>query len=423
MNLYKIHRIYCREFGMEIFTKIKAIRLQNDREWYVLNGNKEGSLYLPLFYPNLYITMERRGQDASTIKQVLNAIRFLYAWGVREDIDFEKRIRSLEFLTNVELYNLKESLLLHYPYLESKAEQKLDARTGTQKKVVQLTKPELVEDSTFNTRLGFVKSYLGWLGKFATDRLTEAEKTEHEKNSDKMVTYLEKFSISAPERPAGEPLSTEQERLLYEVIDPDSPRNVWAPNVRLRNYLIIKTYLNTGVRRAELMSFYANDLKAQDKKIELIDRSNDPKDSRKRKAEVKTIGRTLPLDPRLTQELSDYRLSSRAEKRGNPFLFTTGRGTPISHSAMENVFKKLRRIPELKELTPHVLRYTFANNLYAHFVENGHNQDFAKDYINTLLGWSKSSKMNLKYTANELDKIVAKMAMKRQEMFERDNKK
>lgn len=119
-----------------------------------------------------------------------------------------------------------------------------------------------------------------------------------------------------------------------------------------RDYLIILTLLGTGIRRGELCNLRWKDIDFENYKMTVIGK--------------KRQQRTVPLTEKLRQELIEYQLflKKRFSLTDDDFVFTTSTKKRLSENAIENVFKRLRKIMNFKDVkvSPHTFRHTFAKN-------------------------------------------------------------
>lgn len=409
-----------------LYTQIRSIRLEDGRERHVLLG-RDMELFTPLYYPNLFITTRLNGSPHDTIKQALSAIRCLMAWAVREGIDVVARMRSFDFLRcDTELLSLKAALMLYYPCLLEEAEKVVAERCVPAAKVVKLTRPKMirhrkVNNNTVNVRLFYISKYLEWLAQDKSACLTKTQIEDVDKHIKKQGKWFKNNHLEAIETTPSKPLTQEQAKILWEAIQPKSDNNPWDKAVRFRNYLILRTYWDTGVRKSELMCFRTIDMPKGANSINLVKIPNNPDDPRKVKGKVKTRGRTLPLSSPMVQLLNEYKTGDRQLSRNankHNYLFTSTNGAPISLSTITNIFKKLNTIRGLDGLSPHDLRHDFATRLLARFKANGDDDDTAADRMRKYMGWSSKSNMPAHYTSALAEEEVRKMSLEQQRRLE-----
>jgi integrase/recombinase XerD len=119
-----------------------------------------------------------------------------------------------------------------------------------------------------------------------------------------------------------------------------------------RDYLIILTLLGTGIRRGELCNLRWKDIDFENYKMIVMGK--------------KRQQRTVPLTEKLRQELIEYQLflKKRFSLTDDDFVFTTSTKRRLSENALGNIFKRLSKIMNFKDvrLSPHTFRHTFAKN-------------------------------------------------------------
>jgi integrase len=94
---------------------------------------------------------------------------------------------------------------------------------------------------------------------------------------------------------------------LRAVIEPDHPENPFEPNVRFRNYLILRLLLDLGIRRGELLGIRVEDCRlGSTGTVTVHRRPDDPDDPRTVQPFSKTDARILPLNGRLVHSLGKY---------------------------------------------------------------------------------------------------------------------
>lgn len=403
------------------YTELRNIRLEDGRTRYVLLRNQDGIL-APQYYPNLFILAKHNGSPQNTIKQVLMAIRCLMAWADRENIDIVGRMRSFLFLTEHELTNLKDALLLNYDrlaYEATRAIARCDPKISGGNVVEMPTRG--VGSSTANIRLEYIGKYLNWLVQNKRNWLTKTEKEEIEPDFKRQSRWFKNNFLTVVESLPGKPLTKNQKEILEEVLKADSSITVWDEKVRCRNRLIVRLYWETGVRKAELMCFKLEDAPG-DRTITLRKIPNDPEDPRKDKGKVKTRSRTLNISAALDQVIQDYILEHRQSGRKrirHKFIFTSASGSPISVSAIDNIFAKLKKVEGLQNISPHDLRHDFATDLRRRLSVEGHKDEVAEDYMRSVLGWSPKSKMPAYYTQQLAAEIICLMSQERQERLDK----
>jgi len=114
---------------------------------------------------------------------------------------------------------------------------------------------------------------------------------------------------------------------------------------------IFYTYLNTGMRRDELVNLEWSDIDWQNKQIRIINKE------KKRYHPKGQKERFIPMKNELIALLEE-----RKKKAKGPYVFATKDGKPRHN----NVLKELKRVAKragIEHITIHMLRHTFASHL------------------------------------------------------------
>jgi integrase/recombinase XerD len=120
-----------------------------------------------------------------------------------------------------------------------------------------------------------------------------------------------------------------------------------------RNYLMILTFLGTGVRLGELINIRWRDIDLYESKLTVFGKA------RKQ--------RTIPLHEKLQDEFKEYRIF--AKKKGidfkeDDFVFTDMRKRQLTKNAIHLILKRLKQAMNWKDvsISQTVFRHTFAKN-------------------------------------------------------------
>lgn len=402
--------------------KLRNIRMEDGRVRHVLLSQDYDGVLVPDYFANLFILSKYNSRPANTIKQVLLAIRCLLAWAARENIDIVERMRSFRFLQDQELNSLKDALMLLYERLTYEASRAIAKRDPDISISNVIEMPiQGVASNTANIRLFYVAEYLHWLAKDKLIRLTKGEREEIEPELERQSRWFQDNFLTAAEPLHGKPLTKKQKEILEGVLRPNSTIPIWNETVRSRNCLIVSTLHETGARKRELMCFKLNDAQG-DRTITLRNIPNDPEDPRMDKGEVKTCARTLNISASLDQRIQDYIIEHRSpghKRVRHKFIFTSINGRPISVSAIDNIFKQLRKVEGLENICPHDLRYDLATDLRRRLSEEGKSDEVAEDYMRGVFGWGPKSKMPAHYTRQLAAETLRKMSEEQQERLDK----
>ena len=104
----------------------------------------------------------------------------------------------------------------------------------------------------------------------------------------------------------------------------------------------------------------------------------------------------------LPQTIKNVLLAQRSMKRFDDFLFTNGRGGRLTEGSIQKIVRQAGQNAEIaKDISPHVLRHSFAT----HLLESG--TDIR--YIQSLLGHARleTTQIYTRVAANKLEEIVS----------------
>lgn len=391
--------------------RIKEVRF-GDGERCPMLLNEAG---IPIFDPTVWSVARYRASSSATMEQALRSAMLVHLFCRRHRIDLNERFKAGSFFSTDELEAFavdasKPFAELHKPLprasrrrqsrrLSSMAIQ-MPIRTLPPQKAVKV-----VGDPTVRVRLHYATRYLNWLGEreksrkvfgAATSTDTLVRTHEYELRLLKMIEQIEERSPSGPGN-ARMSLEPAQVARLLEVTDPDSAMNPWLdPFVRVRNSLIVRWLLGTGMRRGELLGLHVRDFDRGKAYCDIKRRHDDKRDERRRQPNAKTVERFAPLDELLVRLGEDY-LKARqgietARKHG--FLIVADDGAPLSVSSISEIFASLRqRFPELGPVTAHVLRHQWNEDFSAYADSIGMDPEEEARERSWLMGWSATSTM------------------------------
>lgn len=406
-----------REIVAEFHTRMARF---DSGERFPLVLDKRG---IPLCDPALYLANERElavntlDSKARTIAMVHN---FLRAYG----IDLRARLADGHVLDYAET-----SALRHYIRTVGSRSRMIEARRNPEHSKRAAKGREIVAGQEWHRRRLRAADYLGWL----VDRVkTELRVAPHqsiriEKELAKAVLII---SDGAGPATAGDQaaLSPEQWPILLEAIRPGSGTNPFAERHQFRNFALIATYWENGLRRSEAMGLQVEDLSAAGDQptLKLVYRPDDPDETRARPPGLKTMPRAVPITPILHGVLWEYINlhrrqipSNKGHKdamrrlRSNPFIFVSSRGSPLSLSSVQKIFDTLRmRTAGLPvNLSPHALRRTW-NDMFTEMRGEslGPRETELREF---LMGWVRGSPQTARYargsTQREAHQAIVEM--------------
>ena len=145
------------------------------------------------------------------------------------------------------------------------------------------------------------------------------------------------------------------------------PEGVFYRHTQLRNWLMVETALELGLRRGELLKLRLDSLpRGSDDGLRVLRRPDDPHDSRRLEPAVKTAERVVPVSRSLLHLFRAYLTSSPPIGRvtgKTPYLFVTGAGLPLSVKAADDIMHSIGRHSGVTPLSWHRLRHTWAERM------------------------------------------------------------
>lgn len=386
------------------------------KDFIAQNGERFSQLYdvenmengLPLFYPTAYTTRQlRMGKMHNTQKDALRAIKKLYDWADRENLDFDNIFLSKAFLKPHQIASLAQSL-------------RASDKDGT-----------AITGLKYNSYLSTVANYLVW---YAAEVITDSNSPAISRSIDKMGEAINARKV----RKAGsesrknqsilaKKLSEETERTLlnlcYNPFMGLIQLNQHAP--RFRNVLVLRILYVTGMRLGELLGLRLQDFipaSGGEPAYLVVHRyHDDSRDDRAIQPVAKTSGRKLPIDQDLESAISEY-LKMRANVPNAGFsdydfllinhLQGIRQGKAISESSFRSALNVLqKKFPSLNELHPHLLRhdwnYRFSNKATAMGMSEVEERA-TREY---LMGWVEGSASASRYNRRHVQEKASEIGL------------
>lgn len=195
---------------------------------------------------------------------------------------------------------------------------------------------QLMEDgakpASVNRRLSAVRSFYTYLLKRELIKVNPASKVKGPKKTKPLPAFLKE---------------NETEQLMDRSLYPEGFDGI-------RDYTIICTFYETGVRLAELTGMNLGDVDFGTNSLRVIGKRNKE--------------RIIPFGNRLRTTFCEY-LKVRKELYGDtePAFFLNGKGERLAYGTIESlVHRYLSLVTTQKKRSPHVLRHTFATQMLNH---------------------------------------------------------
>jgi integrase len=382
---------------------------------------------VPIFDPTVYAVSELRGRNlaSATMVQAIRGIMLLHGFLDRCSIDLNTRLTAGRYLDIGEIEGLVAACKKPLPAAFAS-----EANSHTNK-VLSLEKARksspkshpAVAPATTAIRLVYIRDYLRWV---FTRHLLYMESSSQRSDLIELGRIVDDAIKARTPRTSGRNqvnqrlgLSLEAQDLLLSLIVANNQSNPWCgDHPRARNALIVKFLLKTGTRRSELLGLRIEDIGFRRNEVLISRRPDDETDPRLDEPNTKTRDRIVPIDAELAVELRQYitmrRQFPKARKHGF-LLVSNGSGKPLSKSAFNRIFQTLQQAsPLLAQLTPHVLRHTFNDNLSDEFDRNKVSAEREIQIRNRLNGWSERSHMAANYTKRHIQRKAAESILSMQ---------
>lgn len=377
---------------------------------------------MPLYYPNLFATLELSTRALNTQKKYLDNIALLERFLEYESIDLiarlEQRPKS-SYLTDDELSRFVSDAAFQKTTLEQKY-------SGVR---LLPSAFEYVGRTHAQQRIEHARDYLKFLYEKLGDQSTQ------ESACDYLVGRINRKIKAA--KPAWKKkkldemkglTQLERERLL-DVMHPDSAESPFAnAALKLRNYIILLLGLDLGLRRSEMLLIKLNDIHWHSGELSVINLEDESIDKRPKAPQFKTHERQWKIGEDLEWALKDYvenyrvMQSGLSEAKTHPFLLVSHRrneGRALSMNALDGVLNRVGVVfPELSDVHLHSLRHDAVYTLLESMREElerltpEDRTTKVQKVLTYAFGWSPESNMPALYGAKfwkeEADKAMKK---------------
>lgn len=354
------------------------------------------------------VVLRPRGGSSSTMEAHLRAIVQAMNWAAERGIDLKGRFDSLELLSSFEVEDLRDFMRLRKRVAPTRGRESAGS--------------PVVSSGTLYNRCHFVRDYLVWRASLSIQRIrTDDPKLPEARKRLEWFGQALVANLPRPRSAEKEGLSEAAQEFFLDVISPESPRNPFKRELRIRNHALLLLYYETGMRRGELLKIKGEHLHLNgDRPIVNIRRDpDDPKDPRGVEPKVKTQSHDDPLSPVLVAALRAWliqrsRLYPTAKR--TPYVFVSRTGRPMGVRTVGDMFELLAaRFPELAGFHAHILRYTGNERFSAGAAELGLNEDLTRQARNQKFGWTKNSKQGEHYDKAHARKNAERVMLKLQE--------
>lgn len=403
---------------MELVFKTQRAEFESGEEMYFVVDDETR---FPLEYPALYAMnkLRKQGDAANTIQAKMSAIAILYSWGKSSEIDIHERIRNKDFFDEDKIEDLSDFCLMNFKLNTNDTVTKImatkvitegESRNTNKIKTIRKIDTPSVSSQTYYQRLTYIAPYLKWLSL----RLLNKDGGKYRHEVQEMVDAINECRPPRGRSTSFNPKSIEKEDMekLYSYVKADTSINPFKSKgndarklkrIRVRNELMFTMLHKLGLRVGELCGIKMKDLhlSGSDGVVNIYRRPIDNTDTRKKRAQVKTEARDLPINGKLAMAINDYVTKHRSKVKNSSkseFLFVTHEkaktpeGSPITMDAVRKIFNNLSKVTGVN-VTPHKLRHTWNNDFSEMADKEGMSEEREMSLRRYLMGWSKVSKM------------------------------
>lgn len=198
---------------------------------------------------------------------------------------------------------------------------------------------------------------------------------------------------------------------MLEMILPSSPHNPFKGS-RIRNYLIVSIFNQSGIRRGALAKLKISDLvmHGTSDQIKIYRSGIDPTDTRLDKPNQKSKAHLATVHPDLMGQINYYVNHIRSEISGSQlhdFIFVSekdSRGTlgqPLSLKSLNAIFAVLSKALRF-HIHPHLLRHKWNEVFDVNATEMGVESRILEEARRYAMGWVAGSSMNDIYNDKRL---------------------
>mgnify|MGYP001627756273 CR=1 FL=1 len=185
------------------------------------------------------------------------------------------------------------------------------------------------------------------------------------------------------------------------------------PDRAIRNELMLKTFVETGLRSGELRQIKISDIQPRGRKIAMRRRHNDPDSRGRREANLKTQDGMVTLTPETWDLLLEWldihdELTARTSAPSDFLFISLDRnpanfGHQISAKGVDDAIKEACRSAQLPALSAHPLRHLRARRLAEIIREKSLTHEEARKAITYLMRWADDSDMLAHYLGDAAD--------------------
>lgn len=212
-----------------------------------------------------------------------------------------------------------------------------------------LNKPNQINRGVIRSFLGYLSGELNQQPRSVARKLAALKSFFKYMHREGVVTLNIAAYVHTPKLPGVIP-SYLSENQIVAVLDRLSASDSWMGK---RDLAIVELFYSTGMRISELAGLKAGDLNIQKSTVTVLGKGSKQ--------------RVIPVGQYAWEALENYQYATKHKfgvRDKDEALFLGKNGTPLGNDGIRlRVKKAIQAIAELKKMSPHVLRHTFATHL------------------------------------------------------------
>lgn len=381
---------------------------------YKSNGKTRYSIsddkYIPL-HPIItyYLQVELGGKSSNTLERKSYELLFIFKYFKKRGIDLIQSIEELKFISEDEISIFAKACKLKALITDKEVVTTIFTQVSLRNLMARNQPTDnIVEEGTakgrFDTFIHFVKFV--FRRNHARNVITKIQQKNYNEFFIELITS--KKSMGSWSKKISDPfMSNFSDEKYFELLDIIKPSNDNNPfSSKIRNELIIKILIDTGVRRGAVAKLKISDVfNDKEPRIRVTKTPDDVTDPRRNRPSQKTKPHVSPLSPDLASRLEYYIKEIRSHIPNtdtHEFVFVTEKncrgtiGKPLALRNYNSIFKKLSNILGV-EVTPHTLRYkwneVFDVNIDSLAKELNLDSQTKEDIRKYAMGWRANSEM------------------------------
>ncbi|MDU0111754.1 site-specific integrase [Psychrosphaera aquimarina] len=383
---------------------------------------------------NSFIYQTHLNSSFSTKTRVAYELNLTLEYFESIKIDINARVANGLYLTNQEISNFYDIMRLRKEFFDYKEKisviPSIESKSMRNTIATNLYRKNKVAKETATGRVRTLREYIEYLHEhYHGDRIQPKDlEVVYKKNCSKLKSY-EGYGAT-PNSVVNSGLEDsvipkEKYNKLLEIIKPCSPHNPFT-SAKLRNYLICKILIDTGIRRSEVCKMKISDclFHGDANKIWIYSNPDDPYDPRLNKPNKKAGQNHLSgLRPTLMSDLYFYIKHVRnnfPHAHTHDFVFVAEKnsrgtaGSPLVREMVNYIISKVSNAIDYN-FHPHLLRHKWNENLTDSGIEKGIDHGYLEDMRRSSMGWGAESRMGDIYNDKKLQAETIKIMNEHQE--------